>query len=253
MGKSSNPAPPPPVPAFDGAACRRFLAALLAARPTGPDGEPRGCVEVRVPGATGARGDFIDPGERYSQTYALWSDDPHRVAAQCGRLRGVSAYVTLNPVDPALLCRNRGAGGPRLAPHRDTTQDVDILCVAWLYIDIDPVRPKGISATADEHAAALALRDRILGGEPEIAAAALWGSSGNGAWILARVAPMPVGPGQQAVKAALHILAERYGKKGRDPVYVDTGTYNPSRIMCLPGTVKCKGAHDRERPWRVVG
>ena len=94
------------------------------------------------------------------------------------RLRGVSGYVTINPVRLDLLAR----ADNRLARARHTTRDADILCLRWLYLDIDPLRPAEISSTEAELAAAIQRRDAILGDHPEIAASSAWGSFGQ--WCL---------------------------------------------------------------------
>src|SRR5207244_808836 len=60
-------------------------------------------------------------------------------------------YLTLNPVDPALLAR---AANRIDANARATTADADILGRRWLLVDIDPRRPTGISATDAESVAA---------------------------------------------------------------------------------------------------
>ena len=74
---------------------------------------------------------------------------------------------------------------------RHTTCDADIVCLRWLYLDIDPVRPPEISSTDSELDAAVSRRDAILGDHPELAASALWGRSGNGGWILVRLPDYP--------------------------------------------------------------
>lgn len=51
-------------------------------------------------------------------------------------------YVTLNPVAPALLARAANRIKPRA---RETTQDKDILRRRWLLIDVDPIRPTGVT------------------------------------------------------------------------------------------------------------
>ena len=138
----------------------------------------------------------------------------------------------------------------RLARGRHTTRDADITCLRWLYLDIDPVRPPDISSTDAELAAALARRDAILADHPELAASALWGSSGNGAWILIRLPDYPNDPPHRA------LVAEAVGTIARDysdaAVLIDTATVNPARLIGLPGTLKAKGSDRPERPWRLV-
>ena len=104
--------------------------------------EPGGVAELRAIGVDG----------RVSSGYF---GDLERMAAAAevldasGEFSGI--YLTLNPVDPALLSRRANRVQSRLGRKDATTSDGDILRRRWLPIDVDPVRPSGISATADEH------------------------------------------------------------------------------------------------------
>ena len=70
-------------------------------------------------------------------------------------------YVTLNTVDPELLSRRANRVKMNLGRKDPTTSDSDVLCRKWLPVDLDPVRPSGVSSTDEEHAAALAHAERI--------------------------------------------------------------------------------------------
>ncbi len=96
-------------------------------------------------------------------------------------------YGTLNEVNPALLARRANRMKMHLSRSDSTTGDADIIRRRWLPIDIDPVRPGGVSSTDIEH-------DHALGKAGEIAE---WltslgfpepvrGDSGNGAHLLYR-------------------------------------------------------------------
>ena len=92
-------------------------------------------------------------------TVAGWFDHDHmndlaRAAMEWTR-RAEGVYITINPVNPALLARaaNRVVRRPK-----HTTSDADILRRIGLVFDADPVRPAGISATDEEKALA---RERI--------------------------------------------------------------------------------------------
>ena len=65
-------------------------------------------------------------------------------------------YVTLNTVNPALLARRANRIKMRLSRKDATTADADIIRRRWFPVDIDPVRPSGVSSTDEEHDAALA-------------------------------------------------------------------------------------------------
>src|SRR5829696_7368881 len=100
--------------------------------------------------------------------------------------QGYAVYVTLNEVNPALLAR--ASNRARKVFREPTTSDHDIVRRRWLSLDLDPIRPTGVSSTDEEKQAAL-LRCRevqeYLAGrdwpEPVVA------DSGNGAHLLYRV------------------------------------------------------------------
>jgi hypothetical protein len=222
----------PELPGFDAAAARRFLEISQAPR--------AGCTELRVLRGAFDRQGRVGRGDESrggfaGVTLAGWFDD-----------HGVSGYVTINPVRLDLMARSDS----RLTRARHTTRDADVLCLRWLYLDIDPLRPAEISSTDAELAAAIDRRDAILGDHPELAAVSLWGCSGNGAWILGRLPDYPNDPPHAALLArALFTFDQKYSD---NIVRIDTATANPSRLIGLPGTVKAKGSHRPERPWRNV-
>ena len=97
-------------------------------------------------------------------------------------------YVTLNEVNPALLSRRANRIKMRLGKKDSTTSDADILRRRWLPIDIDPLRPSGVSSTDEEHGLALAKADEVARwisglGFPDPVRA----DSGNGAHLLYRI------------------------------------------------------------------
>ena len=228
---------------FDAAAARRFLEILNAPK--------SGCNELRVLRAAFDRQGRVcrgaDTGGGFGgTTLAGWFDDNERLIKEAHRLNDVSGYVTFNPVRSDLLAR----ADNRLTRARHTTRDVDILCLRWLYLDIDAVRPAEISSTEAELAAAIQKRDAILGDHPGIAASSAWGSSGNGAWVLVRLPDYPNDPPHAALLAkALSVFDQRYSD---NTVKIDTATANASRLIGLPGVLKAKGSNRRERPWRRV-
>jgi hypothetical protein len=222
---------------------RRFLEILTAPQV--------GCVELRVLRAVQDRRGCLrrgeaDGGSYAGSTWAGWYDDLKRLEAQARLLRGVSGYVSINPVSADLLARRDN----QLGRVRHTTRDSDIACLRWLYLDIDPVRPPDISSTDSELAGAIARRDSILGEHPELAASALWGQSGNGTWILIRLPDYPNDPPhRELVAETVRLLAGVYSDR---LVLIDNATVNPARLIGLPGTLKAKGSPRPDRPWRLV-
>ncbi len=210
-----------------------------------------GCTELRILHAGFDRRGQIRRAENLGQapggsTLAGWYSDVERLTAQARKLRGVSGYVTINPVRQDLLARCDN----RLVRSRHTTRDVDVAVLRWLYLDIDPVRPPDISSTDAELEAAIARRDAILGGEPDLAGSALWGRSGNGAWILVRLPDYPNDPPHRAL--VVQTVKAISGTYSDAAVQVDQATVNPARLIGLPGTLKAKGSPRPDRPWRLV-
>ncbi len=150
-------------------------------------------------------------------------------------------YLTLNPVSPALLARATNRIKPRV---RETSQDKDIPCRRWLLIDIDPVRPAGVSATdgelalASERVAAIVEYLDFLDWPPPLQA-----MSGNGYHLFYRV-DLPV-EDDRLIKAVLAGLADQFSD---EQVAVDRSVHNPARIVKVIGTMARKGddLHDIE-------
>jgi hypothetical protein len=157
-------------------------------------------------------------------------------------------YVTLNEVNPALLSRRANRIKMRLGKKDSTTSDADILRRCWLPIDIDPLRPSGVSSTDEEHTLALAKAEEIACwitglGFPEPIRA----DSGNGAHLLYRI-DLPNDDGATAlVKSCLATLDALFSD---ERVSVDTANFNAARIWKLYGTVSRKGDNTPERPHR---
>ena len=155
--------------------------------------------------------------------------------------------MTLNPVNPELLARTanrlRDAG-------KDTplTTDADVTARRWLPIDVDPMRPRGISSTDEEHELALErsrqIRDALhTEGWPR----PILGDSGNGGHVLYRV-DLPA-EDNRIVERCLEALALRFDD---DRAKVDQAVFNPSRIWKLYGTLSRKGDSLPDRPHRVA-
>ena len=200
--------------------------------------EPGQVVEMRVPKVDGKR-TRIDAG---------YFNDPAKLAAAATRYnkRAAGVYITPNPVNPELLARaaNRMAEWSDLA----STGDNDISRRRWLLVDLDPVRPAGISSTDEEHAAAIArahaIWEYLVGQgwtEP------LTADSGNGAHLLWRIDLPNDQESADLVQQCLQALAAEFDDTA---VKVDTTTFNASRIWKLYGTLAGKGDSTPERPHR---
>jgi hypothetical protein len=227
-----------PPPRYNRDLCLSFLARVM------PEAD-YGCTELRVWRAGWERhGSGLVPLDRYGATFAAWYDRPDMLATDASMLNKLSAYITINPVRRDLMLREQ-----ELKKADATTKECDIKVIRWIYIDIDPVRPEGISATDDELARALAMRDTILN-DYSLRGSSLWGCSGNGGWILVRVKDHPVDDKAKLwTMRWLRALDRQYKSPS---VLVDTKTMSPAHLMPLPGTPKCKGLPSAERPWRLV-
>ena len=162
-----------------------------------------------------------------------------------GKFDGV--YVTINPVVPSLLFR-----APKNRIDRkgngDTTSDKDVAHRRHLLIDVDPVRPAGISSSDAEHTAAIEhamrMRDHLGAlGWP----APLLGDSGNGAHLVYPI-DLPVDDGG-LVQRTLNALHRRFSTSA---LKIDEKVFNPARISKVYGTLTRKGIDAPERPHRLA-
>jgi hypothetical protein len=190
-------------------------------------------------------------GVKKAGTVSGYFDGDHRkeliqaAAMLSGKAPGV--YVTLNPVDPTVKARSSNRAQP-FAKH--TTKDNEILRRTWLPIDFDAKRPSGISATDEEHQAALD-RARICRdflreeGWPD----PIYADSGNGAHLLYRIDLPNDQDTTGLLKAVLSFLSSKFSDNMVD---VDRSVSNPARIWKLYGTLSAKGDHTADRPHRIA-
>ncbi|GHO82982.1 hypothetical protein [Dictyobacter formicarum] len=159
-------------------------------------------------------------------------------------------YVTLQPCIPELLARaqNRLRSADEMRMNKSSTSDSHVLAYRWLLIDADPDRPADISASDQEHEAAIAHAESIqqrlhaMGWPAPIVA-----DSGNGAHLLYRI---DLGVARKdLVQRVLGGLADAFDSEG---VHIDQTVFNPSRISKLYGTLACKGDDTHERPHRMA-
>jgi KaiC/GvpD/RAD55 family RecA-like ATPase len=170
-----------------------------------------------------------------------------RAAIETEEQDAKAVYITLNAVDPRLLSRRNNR--VKAIRNKDpTTSDGDIIRRRWLLVDLDPIRPSGISSTEPEHVKAEAragsikayLRDE---GWPEPVKA----DSGNGTHLLYRI-DLP--NDQESAALIERILAALAARFNDEAVAVDQTVFNAARIVKLPGTMARKGDSTPERPHR---
>ena len=196
---------------------------------------PGAVVEVRALGTWKTRSGYFDD-----------LDIAASAAAELDRQR-YQVYLNLNEVDRALLARaaNRIREGGKNDP---STADRDVVRRKWLLVDLDPVRPSGVSATDAEKEAARDRAYEIIAylrseGWPEPTVA----DSGNGFHLLYQIDLPNDKESGELVKGVLEGLAFKFDD---EKVKVDKSVHNAARIVRLYGTVCRKGDDFPERPHR---
>jgi hypothetical protein len=195
--------------------------------------------------------EVTESGWRAPHTVSGYFDYDHLDAMAAAAVKlspcAKGVYLVLNPIDPALIARaaNRVRGVGKNDP---LTSDKDILRRNWVPIDTDAQRPAGISASDQEHEAAIdrarEIRNYLRGeGWPE----PILADSGNGGHLLYRVDLRREDGG--IVERSLKALADRFDD---DLVKVDQTVFNPARIWKVYGTLSRKGDNLAERPHRVA-
>jgi hypothetical protein len=168
-------------------------------------------------------------------------------AAGCSdRFQAGGVYLSLNCVNPDLLARSSN-GVKTFAKH--TSSDADIVARRWLLIDLDPIRPSGISATDIEHQAALeramSVREMLAGfGWP----GPIYADSGNGAHLLYRIELQNDADSLALLKRVLAALDSLFTDEA---VAIDRTTYNAARISKVYGSISRKGDSTADRPHRL--
>lgn len=234
-------APPTIVEARD--AIHRSIRLIAA-----PDGETEGVVEFRALGVRSGKWKNTISGY---YDYSHLDKAAHDLAVLDHMRRPKGIYMTINPVNPALLARacNRLVERPKA-----TTSDADIVRRRWLPFDIDPKRPSGISATDAEVDLAVSLAGDI----EDILRSMGWSyplyaSSGNGQYMLYRV-DLPNDAASLALVNRIY-AAVNHRLGGIDPsrpyAEIDTTVGNAARILRVGGTINRKGDETPDRPWRV--
>lgn len=207
---------------------------------------PGEVVEIRGIGLHGKNSGWVGFARETVVGYFDNAADFGKCAALLDKAGATGVYFTLNPVNPALLARSCN----RLKVMKYTTQDKDIVCIRWLPIDLDPIRPAGISATNEEVAQAKDMARTVAAWmEADMKfPRAVRGFSGNGWHLLYRLPDMTNNDEtHQLVVSSIANLAEKFKN---DKVDLDVSVVNPARIWKLYGTTGRKGDSTPERPHR---
>lgn len=182
-------------------------------------------------------------------TLSGYFDSPYKATQAILRANVIgNTYHTINPLKYDILARSIN----KLTPWtQHTTNDNDVFDIRWLPIDIDYIRQSGMSATYNELLYTNEVRHKVQKycntGNSGFHHGAM---SGNGCYVMIKI-QKPI----DSIKDVLEHLAEKFNT---DQVAIDTGIYNPARIMKVYGTVAQKGDHTplynnwtgSHRPWR---
>ncbi|TWT73305.1 AAA family ATPase [Allorhodopirellula solitaria] len=215
------PAATKPVESHD---MERFLSLL----------HPDGCFEIRIPDCPAKKGSTF---RKTASGYFVSRHDARKHIEFFANREPAGIYCTMNPVDGSLLGRSCNA-----ITHdaKSTTTDADIVERRWILVDIDPKRPTGTSASADENKAAImaaaGIRHWLAGrGWPE----PLRCMSGNGAYLIYRVSLPNDKQAKELAASFLKVIGDRFNSERVD---IDHSVYNAGRILKVCGTVARKGS-----------
>lgn len=201
------------------------------------------------------------------RTFSGWFDGNHlrdlaRQALALSR-QAAAVYFVPNPVDPAIAAKRRNQV---LDVHRGfaLTHDADVIERRFLIIDIDPHRSRFNSdgvldpsqdcpTSARELAFAHRVATRFV--RPFLADLGfkfpLVMMSGNGVHLVYQTAPTPArecGHGDPFA-GLLRELSVRFDCWS---LSIDTNTFNPCRMLKVPGTIVRKGESSPDRPHRLA-
>jgi hypothetical protein len=176
-------------------------------------------------------------GERWTTG---WFTDLDRLIRQVNRLRDQgNIYTSLNGPKPRHV-GNDMTGAP--------IRNDDVAWITRIPFDFDPIRPTGVSSTADELRAALDRRNGLVAMLRKLGwPLPLHGLSGNGYHAQFRVRLPSNAETAEMLRALYSGLASEFAD---DEVGFDRSVKNAGRIFRLYGTRNRKGPDTPERPHR---
>lgn len=161
--------------------------------------------------------------------------------------RNANVYITLNSIYEECYSRSQKDRFER--NNSNTTSDNDVEGYNWFFVDIDPVRPSGVSSTdeqltkAQEKANNVYLFLKNFGfNNPLIA------TSGNGVHLLYRIQLANNTENKDLMKKCLEALDMMFSD---EHVQIDRKNFNPARICKLYGTMARKGSNTEKNPHRM--
>jgi hypothetical protein len=198
--------------------------------------QPGDVVEVRI------------PKTRVGVVAGYFDNHAAMAAAICeagAKYHAGGVYYVLNEINPALL----GRAYNRLKERAElTTADNNILRRRWLPVDLDPIRPAGVSSSDEEHSAAIKRAYTIADDMAREWERPIIADSGNGGHLAYSI-DLP--NDREALAFITGALAELDRRYSDDVVKIDTTSANAARIWKAYGTVARKGDSIPGRPHRI--
>ncbi|MFC1705781.1 YfjI family protein [Planctomycetota bacterium] len=199
-----------------------------------------GVRELRAPNTRTKSGDVVTITGLY--------DDPTQLAETARKLSGraEAVYITLNPVEPALLAATLNEAAP---DPEQTATDSDMRKREFLLINIEAVRPSEASSTDEDHGPALDVAREIQASLSGLAwPDPILADNGTGANLLFRVDLENDKDSPELVKNVLCVLDLHFGN---EQVTVRRDTDGACCPVTFYGTETMKGEDCAERPRRV--
>nr|WP_303040353.1 AAA family ATPase [Enterocloster clostridioformis] len=156
-------------------------------------------------------------------------------------------YIMLNNIKPE--CYSREQRDKFITNAKVQTSDNDICGYEWLFIDVDPKRPAGVSSTDEQLRQAKGVGNKVyafmrnLGFNNPITA-----MSGNGIHLLYKIRLRNSEENKTLIKNCLLALDMLFSDEFAD---IDKTNFNPARICKLYGTMARKGSNTPENPHRM--
>jgi len=187
------------------------------------------------------------------KVFSAYFEDPEEAIRELRRMDLSGANVYFTPQRLHEGCSARHQYGKFLEISKEglpSTSDNEVIGYNYLLIDLDPVRPAGISSTEEELQAAWEIKSEVTeylisnGFDDYIVAC-----SGNGYHILVKMELPNTAENKEQVKQRLARLDKLFSTEA---CHVDVTTYNPARVFKVYGTLSQKGRDTEERPHRMA-
>ena len=154
-------------------------------------------------------------------------------------------FLLLNPCNDVLLEKADHC----LQANVERVKNTDIPHICNILVDVNPIKPDGVSSTDEELENAIQMAMKIKGnsmenGWPE----PLVGDSGNSAQLIFKANLANTQESQELIHRVLQVLHTCYGN---DKVAIDTTVSNAGALVRMFGTLARKGDNVPNRPHRL--